>query len=111
MTQPTPPPIRSLSPAPGVIEVRGKGWSFSASHAIAIAILAALGARFLPTQTTTDSSIERVQVTADRRALEDERFREEQRQALRALRDQLNVLDTRLSALEAAKAAPRPSGQ
>lgn len=82
-------PPRSLSPPPGAIQLRGKGWTANVPMVLVTALLSAVGARLLPTATSTDQSIERAQVAAERRALEDERFRSEVRAELGAIRQQL----------------------
>lgn len=97
---------------PGALQVRGKGWSANVPMVLVTALLSAVGARLLPTQTSTDAGIERAQVVAERHALEDERFRQEVRTDLAAIRQQVEAtsdkLGNRMAVLEAKISAQRP---
>lgn len=99
--------VESMSPPSGEVQLRGKGWSANVPMVVLTALLSSLGARWLPTQTSTDTSVERASLAAERERLENERWREEQRRALAGLREDMARLDTRLSAIEAARRAPK----
>lgn len=96
--QPEPP--RSLSPPPGTVQFRGGGWRINLPAAVLLSAASAIGARLLPTPSQTDSAIERVQVAAERKALEDERWREEQRRQMASLQTQLEGANTSISLLK-----------
>ena len=81
---------QETTPPSTVVRISGKGWSANIPMVVVTALLSAVGARMLPTNTTTDQSLERAQVMAERKALEDERFRQEVRQELAAIRTQLD---------------------
>jgi hypothetical protein len=71
-----------------------------------------MGARFLPTATSADMSSERAAVAAERSALESERFRQELRQEIAALRAQsehnFDTLSNRMLLLEERQKAAKP---
>ncbi len=101
---------RSIPPA-GEFRIEGRGWRAKVPNVVvmaAISAASAIGARLLPTQTSTDVAIERAQVAAERRELADEKFREEVRGSIRGFNDRLDRLETRISLLESA-ALKRPS--
>jgi hypothetical protein len=94
---------RSLPP--GAVRLAGNGWKLQVPLAVLLAVGSAIGARLLPTQTSTDVSVERAAIAAARSELQQERWREEQRREFAALRDTMERLDTRISLLEA---RPKP---
>jgi len=87
-------PVRSLSPPPGEIHLKGSGWNLKLPGAIAIAVVSALGARFIPAPTQSE-----VETRAEQRLrdLRDAEFREEVKRELRGLREVVdrNSDDTR----------------
>lgn len=104
-------PPRSLSPAPGELQLRGAGWRLSLPGALVIAVVSAVGTRYLPTQTATDTRLEEARAEQRIRDLREAEFRQEVRDELRSIRElvdrsndearnRLVVLEERLKRLE-----------
>ncbi len=87
---------------PGAVQLRSGGLKLNVPLALLLSVASAVGARLLPTATSTDAALERATVAAERRGLEDAQFREELRRRLAALQEQLDRQDTRQSLNEAA---------
>jgi hypothetical protein len=93
---------------PGTVRIAGSGWKLHLPLALVLSVGSAVGARLLPTATSTDVAIQRSELAAERERLVSERFREEMRASVRSVNDRLDRLETRISLLEA-NAVKRPA--
>lgn len=98
-TEQTPPAAHSVPP--GTVRIAGSGWKLHLPLALVLSVGSAVGARLIPTATSTDVAIQRSELAAERERLVSERFREEMRASVRSVNDRLDRLETRISLLEA----------
>lgn len=93
-------PPQPLSVPPGTVRISGNGWKAQLPLALVLSVASAVGARLLPTATSTDVAIQREQLAAEKERLIAERFREEVRQSVRIVNDRLDRYGTELSLIQ-----------
>lgn len=99
MTQPA-----HVEQAPELVVQKG-AWKLSIPAMAVVAAISAVGARMLPTQTPTDVNLNELRAAEQLREMRDERFRQEVRDELRALREtserQADEIRNRIATVEA----------
>lgn len=95
----------SQKPPASSIEIRGSGWKVGVPAIIVTSLVAAVGARTLPTPTTSDRTLDKIETKLQIAEMRDEQFRMDIRRELDALRSQTSAangeLSNRLMALDA----------
>lgn len=96
------PPRAPSSHAPGELRISGAGWRVSAPLAVLVSVVAALGVKLLPAQSSTDADMRAEQRLE---AMRNAEFREESRRAMAALRDEVAQLRTEVSLVRVSEGA------
>ena len=88
-TQAPQPPVVESAP----IVVQGQGWRLSVPLVVLTGIVSSVGARMLPTNTSTDTGIAELRASLQIRDLREAEFREMVRVDLRAIRERVERSD------------------